>query len=149
MNSNNIEPRLSQKRINHYFNLAHNACFYSDNKRIRLGCVIVYKSKIISVGYNHATKTNPMQKKYNHLRGYDPEASTSYNTIHAECHALLQAKDIDIEWNKANIFVYRIKKDGSKGLARPCPACEAMIKNMGIENIYYSTDKGWGYEKYE
>lgn len=142
-------PRLSETRIAHYFELAHNACYYSDNKRTRLGCVIVYKGKILSVGYNLDTKTNPLQKQYNKYRGYDPNASGSINSIHAECHALLKAKDVDIDWRKAHVFVYRIKKDGSKGLARPCPACEAMMRNTGIEHVYYTTDGGWSYERYE
>lgn len=142
-------PRLSENRIQHYFNLAHQACYYSDNPKAKLGCVVVYKGKILSVGYNVASKTHPAQKAYNKYRGYDPNASTSYNTLHAECSALIKIRDLDIDWHKAHIFVWRIKKNENRGLARPCPACEAMIKNMGIENVYYSTDNGWAYERYE
>lgn len=144
----NNTPRLSENRIKHYFKLAHQSCFYSDSPRTRVGCVVIYKGKILSVGYN-TTKTHPVQKSYNKYRNFDPEDAKKPNSLHAEIHALIGLQDNDIDFKKVNIFVYRIKKDGSKGLARPCPACEAMIKNMGIENVYYSTENGWGYEKYE
>ena len=41
------------------------------------------------------------------------------------------------------------KKDGSKGLARPCPGCENFMRKLGIKQVYYSTNNGWGYEVYE
>lgn len=144
-----IEPKLSNNRIQHYLKLAKSACYYSDNRRTRLGCVIVYKGKILSVGYNLQDKTNPLQKKFNQYREFDPNASGCKNSIHAECHALLKIKDLDIDWRKSNVFVWRIKKDGTRGMARPCPACEAMLKNQGISRVYYSTDNGWGYEEYD
>lgn len=103
----------------------------------------------MSIGYNLQDKTNPLQKRYNALRGFDPNASGIRNTIHAECHALLSAKFLDIDWKKAHVFIYRIKKDGSNGLARPCQACEAMLREKGIVHVYYSTDSGYCYEKYE
>lgn len=33
-------------------------------------------------------------------------------------------------------------------MARPCPACMSAIKELGIKNIYYTTDNGYAYEKY-
>lgn len=56
---------------------------------------------------------------------------------------------MDLDWSKVNVFVYRVKKDGGKGMARPCKACEAMLKNMGIKEIYYSTDTGFAHETYD
>lgn len=141
-------PRLSEARINHYFNLAHNACFYSDNTRTKLGAILVYKNKVLSVGWNQ-NKTSPLQKTLNKNRGYDVEASEARNSLHAEVNCLLKAKDLDIEWGKTSIFVYRIKKNGDSGLARPCKGCQALIKSLGIKNVYYSTDYGWAYERME
>lgn len=140
---------MTQSKIEHLFGLAHNACYYSDNKRTRVGCVIVYKNKVLSVGYNVNSKTHPTQKLYNKYRGYDPNESGSVNSLHAECSALVKIRDMDIDWRKASIFVWRIKKDGSKGMARPCKACEAMLRDQGIKEIYYSTDSGTAYEKYD
>ena len=34
-------------------------------------------------------------------------------------------------------------------MARPCNACLAAIKDLGIRNIYYTTDDGFVHEKLE
>ena len=143
-------PRLTETRIFHYLNLAHNACFYSDNKKARLGSVIVYKNKIISVGWNLENKTNPLQEEYNRLREYDTYVKSTKSSLHAEIAAMIKIKDMNIDFNRIHLFVYRIKKDGSTGYARPCPACMGFAKNLGIKHIYYSTENGktsWCYEK--
>ena len=95
-------------------------------------------------------KTNPLQEEYNRLRGYDPDASYAKNTLHAEFAAMIKIKDMDIDFNRVHLFVYRIKKDGSTGYARPCPACMGFAKSLGIKHIYYSTEHGensWCYER--
>lgn len=138
-------PRLTETRINHYLNLAHNACYYSDFMKARLGAVLVYKGKVISVGWN-SNKTSPLQRELNRYRGYDVDSSIVRNTLHAEVACLIKAKNLDIDWGRANIFVYRIKKDGSAGLSRPCKGCMTFIKSLGIKNIYYTTLDGYAHE---
>ena len=64
MNENTI---LSEKKIKKYLRCAKKVSLLSDNKKTRVGCVVVYKNKIISVGHNYENKTNPLQKKYNEL----------------------------------------------------------------------------------
>lgn len=139
-------PRLTETRINHYFNLARNACYYSDFMKARLGAVLIYKGKVMSVGWN-STKTSPLQKSLNKFRHYELDCGAAHHTLHAEVSCLTKARDLDIDWGRASIFIYRVKKDGSSGLAKPCKGCQALIKSMGIKNIYFSTENGWGYEK--
>lgn len=105
--------------------------------RQKLGCVIVYKKKIISTGFN-SDKTHPLQKEYNKLRY--PDDNTPH-CIHAEIHALMPLRHTDIDWSRVQLYVYRIKKDSpnQSGYARPCPACMAYIKSLGIKDIYYTT----------
>ena len=140
---------MTSNKAVHYLRLAKDACQYSDNKKARLGSVIVYKGKVISVGWNLGEKTHPLQKEFNKYRGYDPNDSTAFNTLHAEIHALLKINGLDIDWRKATVFVSRVKKDGSKGLAKPCKACETYMRELGIKNVYYTTDNGWGFERYD
>ena len=142
-------PRLTETRIKHYFNLAKNASQYSDNKRARLGSVIIYKNKVISVGWNVENKTNPLQEEYNRLRGYDVSVEFTKSSLHAEFSAMLRIKHMDIDFSKIHMFIYRERKDGSLGNARPCPACMGFSKKLGIKNIYYTTNDGWAYEKIE
>lgn len=140
-------PRLTETRINHYFNLAKNASHYSDNKRAKLGSVIIYKNKVLSVGWNVENKTNPLQEEYNRLRGYDISVEFTKSSLHAEFSAMLRIKHMEIDFGKIHMFVYREKKDGTTGNARPCPACMGLAKTLGIKNIYYTTNEGWAYEK--
>ena len=134
------------KRTAHYFNLARNAGQFSDFKQHHLGCVLVYKNNVISVGYN-TTKQHPMQKQYNALRGFD--ASSAHNSTHAEMSAIIKAKDMDVDWGKVSIFIYREHKDGCTGLAKPCAACAQKIRDMGIKEIYYTGEGSHIYERIE
>ena len=141
-------PRLTETRIAHYFQLAKNACQYSDNKRARLGSVIVYKNKILSIGWNVENKTNPLQQEYNKLRDYGGvDVRLTKSSLHAEFSAMLKIKNMDIDFGRVHMFVYRERKDGSIGYARPCEACMGFAKTLGIKNIYYTTDDGFCYER--
>ena len=44
------------------------------------------------------------------------------------------------------LYIYRIRKDQPYGMARPCPSCMAAIKDIGIKDIYYTTNDGFSYE---
>lgn len=140
-------PRLTETRINHYLNLAYNACYYSDFAKARLGAVLIYKGKVMSVGWN-SNKTSPLQKSLNKFRHYELDCGEAHHTLHAEVACLTKAKDLDIDWSRASLFICRIKKDGSRGLSRPCQGCQALIRSLGIKNIYYTTnDNGWCFER--
>ena len=138
---------MNDSKIERYLKLAKNACYYSDCDRARVGCILVYHNYVLSVGWNLESKTNPLQKKYNHLRGYNPDAPKQQNHIHAEMMAMSKVKSLDIDWSKVSMFVYRILKNDSKGLAKPCPACEGFARVLGIHDFYYTTSTGWIYEK--
>lgn len=129
---------MNNKQMKRYFSMAKNASEFGSYFRYKLGCVIVYKNKVISVGWN-TCKENPTQKKYNTYRGFDVDTAKNY--AHAEINALISAKYLDINWNKVSIFVYREYKNGNIAPARPCPACMKAITDIGIKNIYY-TDRG-------
>ena len=136
-------PRLTETRIKHYLNLARNACYYSDFIKARLGAVLIYKGKVMSVGWN-SNKTSPLQKDLNRYRDFEVDCSEAHHTLHAEVACLTKAKDLDIDWCRASLFICRIKKDGSRGLSRPCQGCQTLIRSMGIKNISYTpNDNGW------
>ena len=134
------------------FKLAKNASTFSDCK-IKIGAVIMYKSKVISVGYN-TTKSNPIQKAYNVYRnanGREYDVERQNNGLHAEIMALQHAtRSFKGDLSKCSIFVYSEKKEGYKRLTRltkPCNACSKRLEELGIRNIYYTTNNGWQYER--
>ena len=111
-------------------------------KNVKIGCLIVSGNRIISSGYN-SDKTNPIQKKYNRLR-FSEETP---HRLHAEISALLPLlNNKDIDFSKVKIFTYREKADHSLGKSRPCKSCMALIKDLGIKHIYYTTDDGYCHE---
>jgi deoxycytidylate deaminase len=126
-----------------YFKAAKAMSELSDFPRVKIGCCAVYKHKIISSGCN-SMKTNPTQKRLNAHRF---EADTPA-TIHAELSCLLpliSRKDID--WNNVSLYIYREYKSKEVALARPCASCEALIKSLGIRNIYYTGNRSYIYEE--
>ena len=50
---------LPEKKIEKYLRNAKIVSLLSDNKKTRVGCVVVYKNKIISMGHNYENKTSP------------------------------------------------------------------------------------------
>jgi len=110
-----------------FFELARQLSYKSDYESQKLGCVIVKKNKIISVGFNQ--------------RKTHPKSNTRFNHIHAELSAVLGV-DKELLRNSA-AYVYRETKDGKAAMAKPCPACEDVLKRVGIKKVYYSSIDGF------
>ena len=133
-----IEPFLRKAKV-----MAEISDFHNQH----VGCVVVYKNKIISAGCN-SNKTHPIQRKYNRVR-FDVDATEKYSpdSLHAEIHALIPVANMNIDWSKVWVFTYRKLKSKKGGLARPCDSCMAFIKRLGIRHIVYSTNDGYAVEK--
>ena len=109
--------QFNTKKINRYLDMAKEASTQSDFNKHHLGAVAIYHGSLLAIGCN-SRKTSPVQKRYNRAREYQVEAN----------------------------YVYREHKNGVKALARPCPACQKMIKDMGIKEVWFTTENGFGYE---
>jgi len=94
--------------------------------KFRLGAVLVYKNSIVSVGTN-SYKTHPLMSK-----------RTEWPYLHAEQHAIVRAGVDNCEG--LDLYIARVKKDNSLALSKPCNVCAELIRDVGIKNIYYSTD---------
>lgn len=141
--------QFNNKKINRYLDMAKEASTQSDFTKHKLGAVAVYRGSLLATGCN-SCKTSPIQKRYNRVRNYSTEASYGHtNCTHAELNCINKIKYLDIDFSKVSLFVYRQHKNGTKALARPCPACSKLIRDMGIKNIYYTIENGYGYEFYE
>lgn len=126
----------------HYFDKASKVAEISDFAKINIGCVAVYQGTIIGVGFN-TNKTHPMQKKYNRYRN----GENFIPKLHAEINCLNSIRYLDINFSKVKLYIYRKRKSAKYGMCRPCPSCMAAIKDLGIKHIYYTTDKGFVYER--
>lgn len=118
----------------------------------RLGCVLVYKRHIIGAAVN-TNKTHPIQKIYNKLyREFTRTDKPILDFGHAEILAICSvpypiAKQID--WSKVKLYVARNCKGKKFGLAKPCSACQGLIKDTGIKRIFYTTNEGYAEERYK
>jgi deoxycytidylate deaminase len=126
-----------------YFTKARKVADVSDYPKTHVGCVAVYHSQIIGIGCN-CNKTHPKQKYYNKYREI---SDTMLPKLHAEISCLNSIRNLDINFSKVKLYIYRVRKDRLYGLSRPCPSCMAAIRDIGIREIYYTTDEGFGYEK--
>lgn len=134
------------------FEKARQVAATSTFKQFNLGCVIAYKGHIIATGAN-SNKTHPTQKKYNKkYRTFNKSDKPINDSTHAEIMALSSIPyplEHSINWREVKVYVYRVcrGKRLGQGMARPCPACMAALKDKGIKHIYYTTDDGFAMEE--
>lgn len=133
---------MSETRDQGFLQKAANMATMSNFTRQHVGCVVVYKNKIIAAGFN-STKTHPKQKTYNRLRF---EEDSSPDSLHAEIHALAMAEHTNVDFSKCTIYTSRRLKSGVPALARPCRSCMAYIKELGIKKVVYTTQDGYASE---
>jgi deoxycytidylate deaminase len=91
------------------------------------------------------------KKDYRFFNSARKEAQLSHS-LHSEINAIKSIPITlydSIDWKKVDLYVFRISpgKDLGQGLARPCSACMKAIRDLGIQNIYYTTDDGYCYER--
>lgn len=101
--------------------VAVGSCHLRDDIRnARVGCIIKRRDGVTVKARNAATKV-PMPG----------------------CHAEFRAsRKSDFG---AIAYVARIRRDGSFGMARPCPSCSRIMKSRGIKEAYYTiSDNEWG-----
>ena len=128
-----------------YFLKARQVATISDYYKTHIGCVAVYQGQVIGLGCN-TNKTHPVQKFYNRYR--EP-SDTMLPKLHAEISCINQIKPLNINFSKVKLYIYRIRNDQPYGMARPCPSCMAAIRDLGIRDIYYTTNDGYSYERLE
>lgn len=133
---------MISSKVKRHFDAAAKLAEFSTVRRGSVGCVVVYKNRIISTGFNK-NRTDPLQKQYNRARNI-PDRSPHY--IHAEVDAIKHIIDLDIDWRAVSIYIYRRRRDQPFGLAKPCKSCMTLIKDLGIRDIYYTSNDGYVHE---
>lgn len=128
-----------------YFQKARQAAIISNYYKTHVGCVAVYQGNIIGIACN-CNKTHPTQQFYNKYR---KQCDYMPAKLHAEINCINSIKNLNIKFSKVKLYIYRIRKDQPFGISRPCPSCMAAIKDLGIRDIYYTTNDGYVHERIE
>lgn len=127
-------------KIKRYYDIARAVSYSSEFSRIKIGSIIVYQKDILAVSAN-LKKSHPLQKRLNLLRFNDRYIDNCNNYLHAEMATILKTNKPDL---KGSILViYRENKHGNLANCRPCNACMAMIRQVKINKIYYTTEQGY------
>jgi len=133
-----------------YFKFAREAATqatYTGSHRFSpmIGAVAIYKGSIVASASN-TNKTSPLQAHYNIYRYKSDTPSKS----HAETSLIQKLRwkfGDSLDWTKVHIYLYREYKDGRLAPSRPCPSCMAMLRELGIKKIAYTTEDGYAMEK--
>lgn len=101
--------------------------------RFRLAAGIVHKKSLIATGVN-SYKSHPLMLQF----GKNSDSIFLHAEVDAIKNALRllsvgQLKDCDM-------YVVRVKRDGSYGLAKPCEGCRNALALYGLKNVYYTHD---------
>lgn len=127
------------KRELKFFEIAKAISRTSEYPKIKIGCCIVKKNKILAVGVN-SSKSHPTQKKYNKYRGLLP--NYIHNNTHAELDAILKVANKEC-LKGASIYIYREGGMGHLRMCKPCAACTHILDDYGIKLIYYTDVDGF------
>ena len=108
-----------------FFNLAKESSTKSSYHH-KIGAVLVYKGKILSIGHNKPEKTHP-------------KSNNPFKTVHAELDVILSSGSRDL--SGTTLYLYREYKNGYPACAKPCEYCMKLISKYKIKKVYY-TDEG-------
>lgn len=109
-----------------WFQLAAKLAKLSDHHTHKHGAVLVYKNRVVSLGFNQMKSHS--------------KSSHPFKSVHAEDSAIRTANKI----NKGSVlYVYRENKKGILAESRPCQHCLKMLRSIGITQIYYSINNGY------
>ena len=118
--------------------LAINVASSSLSKK-KVGAVLLNKNKVVTTGVNKDRKSHPLQAKFAEMAGlYDKIY------LHAEISALVKCRtDAD------TIVVARLGGDEQNEMrnSKPCKICQLALEEVGIKNVYFTTDDGFRYMK--
>jgi deoxycytidylate deaminase len=117
-----------------YFREANRASKQSDHPHYKVGACIVYKGRVLSVGFNQILKNHPLTRMFN-----------EHQSIHAEVSSIIRLKKKKI-LKECKMVVYREYANGELAMSRPCPTCIKILKFFGIKKIIYTTIDGYSQE---
>jgi len=96
----------------------------------RLGAVVVRKKHVIGAGYNR--ENHPFLYRHQVLKLHPKHG------MHAEVSALYGADNVE----DGILYVVRMRKDDSIGMAKPCDSCIQFIRICGVKRVIYSEQDG-------
>jgi deoxycytidylate deaminase len=86
---------------------------------------LLFKKKIVSIGWNNGFKSHPIANRYGHR----------FDCIHSELSCLINC---NTDLNKLILVNIRLMSDGTLGRAFPCRHCNNMLLDYGFDHVICS-----------
>ena len=88
------------------------------------------RGRVIATAQNDYKRSHPLAKHFAVLAG----ESEHKDKLHAELNSMLSSGKAVVH----SILVQRFNKDGTMANAKPCPACQLMLKSFGVKLVRYT-----------
>lgn len=122
-------------------------CRKTNKRKYFVYCKIISKNgRVLAVSSNSYIKTAPLQAKWAKKCGLPLKQH-----VHAEVGAIAKLRP-DMRKKAYAIYIYRFDHHGRPALAKPCKVCQALLKEVGIKHIFYTTPEDnldMSYDKYK
>lgn len=133
---------MRPSRDEYYIQIAAAVSRRSTCLRRQYGAVIVNNDEIVSTGYNGSPRggVNCCDTGICNRIGFSHNDGNYANccSVHAEMNAVISASRA--EMLGATLYLAGFE-DGKVIKAEPCPICERMLENAGIERVVGTNDK--------
>tara|TARA_R110002074_G_scaffold123683_2_gene259534 strand:- start:11432 stop:11842 length:411 start_codon:yes stop_codon:yes gene_type:complete len=110
---------MNEKYIKYFHTIALETAMLSTATKLKVGCIIVKGTRILSIGYNGTPA------------GWDNECEVNGKTkpevLHAEANALMKLAQSTESSKDAVLFITHF----------PCIECAKLIYQAGISKVYY------------
>lgn len=132
-----------------FFDEAKKESYLSDYEGQHLGAVAVYADKFILARAHNSDKTNTTQFLYNRYRRKEkPNIMNKPPRSHAETNLFRKIRYLDIDFSRVVVYIYRETADGKMAMAKCCPSCERLLRDLGVRDICYTTGEGYISERF-
>jgi deoxycytidylate deaminase len=93
---------------------------------------ILDKRTPLGLGLNNMEKTHPKCRKYHY----------QFDFIHSELSAIINFVKPNYYLRRCTLVNLRFWKSGRLVLAKPCSCCQNLLRQFGIQEVWYSTNEG-------
>lgn len=99
------------------------------------------KSRLAAVGHNDYTRSHPARRVGRVYRDTRSHQTRDYRPcLHSEVSAIIRLGVEDL--SRYTVVNARVLNDGSVGMARPCPNCLELLRQMGSRRLVWTCENG-------
>lgn len=123
---------MNSKLIERTLSLAKVMCPINREMRTSHVSFLIKSSKIVHIGWNK-NRSHPMNLRYPYHKGRNLG-------LHAELDVCLKSGKDDL--SSYTMVVIRVDNNGKVCNSKPCNGCQSVIKQFGIDEVWYSNLNG-------